>query len=125
MSESNLHHYIGGKKVAGTSGRTGDIYNPATGQVTKQVPLASKAEVEGAIAIAQEAFPAWAATPPGKRAQVMFNFRDLLRSNMDRIAESVSSNHQSDPEDRRSRRRACRESRTRDSTQQLPQLRLR
>jgi len=93
MSESNLHHYIGGKKVAGNSGRTGDIYNPATGQVTKQVPLASKSEVEGAIAIAQEAFPAWAATPPGKRAQIMFNFRDLLRSNMDRLAESVSSEH--------------------------------
>ncbi len=93
MSESNLHHYIGGKKVAGNSGRTGDIYNPATGQVTKKVPLASKAEVEGAIAIAQEAFPAWAATPPGKRAQIMFNFRDLLRSNMDRLAESVSSEH--------------------------------
>ena len=93
MTESNLHHYIGGKKVPGNSGRTGDIYNPAIGKVTKQVPLASKAEVEQAIAVAQDAFPGWAATPAGKRAQIMFNFRDLLKSNMDRLAEAVSSEH--------------------------------
>ena len=91
--ESELHHFIGGKKVPGGSGRYGDIYNPATGQVTKQVPLASKAETEQAIAVAQEAFPGWAATPAGKRAQVMFAFRDLLISNMDRLAEAVSSEH--------------------------------
>ena len=88
-----LHHYINGKKVPGASGRTGDIYNPATGQVTKQVPLASKSEVEDAIAAAQDAFPGWAATPAGRRAQIMFNFRDLIKKNMDRLAESVSSEH--------------------------------
>ncbi len=90
---TTLHHYIGGKKVPGTSDRTGDIYNPATGQITKQVPLASRSEVEEAISTAQAAFPAWSATPAGRRAQVMFNFRDLIRSNMDRLAESVSSEH--------------------------------
>ncbi|MEJ2178150.1 MAG: aldehyde dehydrogenase family protein, partial [Gammaproteobacteria bacterium] len=90
---TTLHHYIGGKKVPGTSDRAGDIYNPATGQITKQVPLASRAEVEEAIATAQAAFPAWSATPAGRRAQVMFNFRDLIRSNMDRLAEAVSSEH--------------------------------
>ena len=90
---TNLHHYINGKKEPGQSGRAGDIYNPATGQIIRQVPLASKAEVEGAIAVAQKAFPGWASTPAGRRAQVMFNFRDLIRSNMDRLAESVSSEH--------------------------------
>ena len=88
-----LQHFINGQHVAGTSGRFGDIYNPATGQVTKQVPLASQSEVEKAIAVAAEAFPAWAATPPGRRAQVMFSFRDLIKKNMDRLAESVSSEH--------------------------------
>ncbi len=88
-----LHHYINGKKVPGDGGRTGDIFNPATGQVVKQVPLASRAEVEQAIACAQGAFPGWAATPAGRRAQVMFAFRDLIKSNMDRLAEAVSSEH--------------------------------
>jgi malonate-semialdehyde dehydrogenase (acetylating)/methylmalonate-semialdehyde dehydrogenase len=88
-----LHHFVGGRKIDGNSGRFGDVFNPALGVVTKHVPLASKGEVEQAIAIAQEAFPAWVATPAGRRAQVMFNFRDLIRSNMDRIAELVSSEH--------------------------------
>ena len=90
---STLHHYIGGRKVPGDSGRSGDIYNPATGQVTKQVPLASKSEVEAAIATAEAAFPGWSAVPAGRRAQIMFNFRDLIRANMDRLAEAVSSEH--------------------------------
>ena len=90
---TNLHHYINGKKEPGDSGRTGDIYNPAIGEVTKQVPLASKSEVEVAIAAAKAAFPAWAATPAGRRAQIMFSFRDLLKRNMDRLAEAVSSEH--------------------------------
>ena len=88
-----LHHFVGGQKLDGDSGRFGDVFDPALGIVTKHVPLASKGEVEQAIAIAQEAFPAWAATPAGRRAQVMFNFRDLIRSNMDKIAELVSSEH--------------------------------
>ena len=77
-----VKHYISGAYVEGTSGRFGDIYDPALGVVTRQVALASKQEVEGAIASAHEAFPAWAATPPGRRAQVMFRFRELIRENM-------------------------------------------
>jgi len=92
MTES-LCHFINGERVAGTSGRSGDVYNPATGEVTKTVPFASADEVGTAIAAAAEAQPAWAATPPAKRAQVMFNFRDLLIRNMDELAELVSSEH--------------------------------
>ena len=55
-----LHHYIGGKKVEGKSGRFGDVFNPAAGEVSAQVPLASADEVRQAIAVAAEAFPAWA-----------------------------------------------------------------
>ena len=88
-----LHHFVNGQKMAGHSGRFGDVYNPARGTVAKQVPLASKTEVEAAIAVAHAAFPAWAATPAGRRAQVMFAFRDLIRSHMAELAELVSSEH--------------------------------
>lgn len=59
---TRLYHFINGQKVAGSSGRSGDIYNPAIGAVTKQVPLASKSELENAIAVAQKAFASWSAT---------------------------------------------------------------
>lgn len=92
-SSTDLHHFINGKKVAGNSGRSGDVYNPASGQITKQVPLASKTEVESAITAAQAAFPAWAATPAGQRAQLMFAFRDLIIKNMQRLAAAVACEH--------------------------------
>jgi len=89
----NLYHYIGGQKVAGESDRHGDVYDPSTGRIAKHAPFASRGDVEKAIASAAEAFPAWAATPPAKRAQVMFAFRDLIRRNMDELAQLVSSEH--------------------------------
>jgi malonate-semialdehyde dehydrogenase (acetylating)/methylmalonate-semialdehyde dehydrogenase len=88
-----LHHFIDGKKVAGKSGRVGDIYNPATGEVTARLPFASAAEVRGAIASAAKAFPAWAATAPAKRAQVLFKFRELILKNMTELAELLSAEH--------------------------------
>ncbi|HEX9568510.1 MAG TPA: aldehyde dehydrogenase family protein, partial [Rhodospirillales bacterium] len=88
-----LHHFIDGKKVKGNSGRFGDVYNPATGEVTKRVPLASAAETQSAIAAAAAALPAWAATPPARRAQVLFKFRELLIRNIDKMAELLSSEH--------------------------------
>jgi malonate-semialdehyde dehydrogenase (acetylating)/methylmalonate-semialdehyde dehydrogenase len=94
-----VKHYINGAYVEGTSGRFGDIYDPALGVVTRQVALASKQEVEGAIASAHEAFPAWAATPPGRRAQVMFRFRELIRENMHELAVLLSAEHGKTVED--------------------------
>ncbi|MDD9877534.1 MAG: CoA-acylating methylmalonate-semialdehyde dehydrogenase [Magnetovibrio sp.] len=94
-----LYHFIDGARVKGTSGRTGDVNNPATGEVTKQVPLASADEVRAAIASSAQALPGWAATPPAKRAQVMFNFRDQIRSNLTEIAELLSSEHGKTVED--------------------------
>ena len=66
---ATLAHFIHGTEVAGGSGRFGDVYDPATGRVSGKVPLASKAEVEHAIADAAAAFPAWAATTPLNRAR--------------------------------------------------------
>ena len=91
--KTTLYHHVGGQKVEGTSGRFGDIYNPATGEVTARVPFASASEVRGIIATALKAFPGWAATPPAQRAQVLFRFRDLVRQQLDELAKLLSAEH--------------------------------
>ena len=89
----DLRHFIGGRPVEGTSGRFGDIYNPATGAVTARVPLATADEVRGCVRVAAEALPAWAGTPPPKRVQFLFAFRELLHEHLDALAELLSSEH--------------------------------
>src|SRR5580693_1556385 len=71
-----IGHFIGGKAVTGGSGRFADVFNPNTGEVQARVALAKHSEVEHAIALAQAAQPAWAATNPQRRARVMFKFLD-------------------------------------------------
>jgi malonate-semialdehyde dehydrogenase (acetylating) / methylmalonate-semialdehyde dehydrogenase len=88
-----LTHFVGGKHVKGTSGRFGDVYNPATGEVQAKTPLASTAEMRAAVEAAQRAFPEWAAQNPQKRARVMFNFKALVEKNMDEIAAMLSAEH--------------------------------
>lgn len=90
---NKLHHFIDGKLVEGQSGRMGDVFNPATGDVTAQVPLASADEVRAAIVSSAAALPGWAATPPARRTQVLFKFRELLIKHMDELAELLSSEH--------------------------------
>ena len=86
MSEKEvIKHYINGQYVEGTSGRYSDVYDPAKGEVTRLTALATKSEVETAIASSEAAFPAWAATPAGRRAQVMFRYRELLIENMEEL----------------------------------------
>jgi malonate-semialdehyde dehydrogenase (acetylating)/methylmalonate-semialdehyde dehydrogenase len=89
----DIGHFIGGKTVAGTSGRFADVFNPNTGEVQARVALASRREVEAAIANAQEAQGAWAATNPQRRARVMFKFLDLIGKEMDSLAALLSSEH--------------------------------
>ena len=88
-----LTHFIGGKHVEGTSGRFGDVYNPATGEVAAQVPLASRDEVSKAVAVARDAFPGWAGITPLQRSRVMFRFKYLLEANLDKMARLVSDEH--------------------------------
>ncbi len=88
-----LQHYINGKRVNGASGRFGDVFNPATGEVTKKAPLASKDEVRAAVENAKAALKGWSSTPPARRAQVLFKFRDLIIQNMDELAELLSNEH--------------------------------
>lgn len=88
-----LTHWINGRHVKGTSGRFGDVMNPATGEVQAKVPLASAAELAAAVAEAAKAQPAWAATNPQRRARVMMKFAELINRDMERLAESVSREH--------------------------------
>jgi len=85
-------HLINGDMIAPDT-RTQDVYNPATGEVSKQVTLASEATVDQAIAAAQAAYPEWRDTPPIKRARVMFKFKQLLEDNADEICALIGAEH--------------------------------
>ena len=88
---ASIGHYIDNKLVAGKSGRTGDITNPATGEVTAKVAFASDAEVDAAVQIAKKAQLAWAATPPLRRQRVMFNLKSLIEKRIDDLARLCRS----------------------------------
>ena len=88
-----IGHWINGKLVAGTSGRFADVFNPATGEQQAKVALATPAELDAAVADAEKAQVAWAATNPQRRARVMMKFADLINQHMDELAELVSLEH--------------------------------
>lgn len=88
-----IDHYIHGQAVANTSGRTQDVTNPATGKVTGRAGLADALQVNAAVAAAQAAFPAWADTPPLRRARVMFKFLELLNQHRDELAHLITAEH--------------------------------
>ncbi|MFD2473713.1 CoA-acylating methylmalonate-semialdehyde dehydrogenase [Amycolatopsis silviterrae] len=87
-----ISHWIDGKPVAGT-GRTGDVYDPATGQVSAQVDFAGPAEVEQAVAAAAAALPGWQGTSLAGRTRVLFAFRELLQARKHELAKIVTSEH--------------------------------
>jgi malonate-semialdehyde dehydrogenase (acetylating)/methylmalonate-semialdehyde dehydrogenase len=89
----SIPHWIAGKTVAGASGRTGNVYNPATGQVQALVPLANRAEIDAAVAAAHAAFPEWAAQPPLRRARMLFRFRELFEQRLNDFARLITSEH--------------------------------
>ena len=88
-----IGHFVGGKEVKGGSGRSGDVFNPNTGEVQAKVAFASRSEVETAIANAEAAQPAWAATNPQRRARVLFKFLDLVQGEFENLAKLLSSEH--------------------------------
>jgi malonate-semialdehyde dehydrogenase (acetylating) / methylmalonate-semialdehyde dehydrogenase len=88
-----IGHFVGGSEVAGGSGRSGDVYDPNTGEVAAKVAFADHAEVEHAIAVAQAAQPAWAATNPQRRARVLFRFLELVQKEFDQLARLLSAEH--------------------------------
>jgi malonate-semialdehyde dehydrogenase (acetylating)/methylmalonate-semialdehyde dehydrogenase len=88
-----LGHYVDGAEVAGRSGRFGDVYEPATGELQARVAFASAGELDAAVAAARRAFATWSQTPPPRRAAVLFAYRELLRANTDRLARTITREH--------------------------------
>src|SRR6202789_1729653 len=88
-----LTHFIAGGSVPGQSGRFGDVFNPATGEVAASVALASRAEMRKAVEVALKAFPEWSSVNPQRRARVLFNFKALIEKNMNELAHMLSSEH--------------------------------
>ena len=89
----DLTHFIGGRHVAGTSGRFGDVYMPMTGELSARVPLASQDEVRQAVAAAKAAQPAWAAVNPQRRARVLAAFVALINRDMEKLADTLAREH--------------------------------
>jgi malonate-semialdehyde dehydrogenase (acetylating) / methylmalonate-semialdehyde dehydrogenase len=88
-----LSHWIGGKSVAGESGRTGPVFNPATGEQTHEVDFASVEEVDAAIETAREAFTAWRRTSLSKRADILFRIRETFHEHRADIARVLTAQH--------------------------------
>jgi malonate-semialdehyde dehydrogenase (acetylating) / methylmalonate-semialdehyde dehydrogenase len=88
-----INHWIGGMAIAGSSGRSGAVYNPATGRQTGAVDFASVEEVGEAVATAKAAFPAWRATSLSKRAEIMFRVRSLFDQHREDIARILTAEH--------------------------------
>ena len=88
-----IGHFINGQTRDGASGNTANVFNPTTGQVSNQVALASQDELNEAVASAKAAFKDWAATPPLRRARVLFKFKAILDERIDELAEIISNEH--------------------------------
>ncbi len=88
-----IHNVIGGERARSASQRTMPVFNPATGEQQAVLPLSTAAELDAAVVSAKRALPAWAETPPLRRARMMFRFKELLDLHVDKLAEAVSAEH--------------------------------
>ena len=88
-----LSHYVSGRRTAGTSGRYGDVFDPCEGRVQSRVPLASREEVQNAVAAAEKAQPEWGAMNPQRRGRILLKFVELVNQNMEELATLLSSEH--------------------------------
>jgi malonate-semialdehyde dehydrogenase (acetylating)/methylmalonate-semialdehyde dehydrogenase len=99
QTTGRVPHWINGRRVAGTSGRTGPVYNPATGGLAREVDFASAHEVRAAVRSALDAFPAWRATSVSKRTEILFRIRNLVEQHRDEIAAHLTAEHGKVPSD--------------------------
>jgi malonate-semialdehyde dehydrogenase (acetylating)/methylmalonate-semialdehyde dehydrogenase len=88
-----FEHWINNKPVAGSTDRTGRVYDPASGKMTAEVPFATIAEVDLAVAAAREAFPGWRDTSLTRRQKIMFAFRDLIDRHQEDLAKLLTAEH--------------------------------
>jgi malonate-semialdehyde dehydrogenase (acetylating) / methylmalonate-semialdehyde dehydrogenase len=90
---TRISHWIGGRTVAGASGRTSPVYNPATGRQTGALDLATVEEVDQAVQVAREAFESWRAVSLAKRAELFFNIRELVHERREEVAKILTAEH--------------------------------
>ena len=88
-----IPHYIAGERHSVEDARTSAVYNPATGEQTGRLPLATPADVDAAVRAAKAAFPAWSQTPPLRRARVLFKLREILEQRADELAAAITAEH--------------------------------
>jgi malonate-semialdehyde dehydrogenase (acetylating)/methylmalonate-semialdehyde dehydrogenase len=88
-----IGHFINGREIEGKSGRSAEIFNPATGEVQAIVALASKSELDEAVNLSKKAQPQWASTNPQRRARVLMKFIEFLHRDMDELALALSTEH--------------------------------
>ena len=88
-----VNHWINGARMAGTSGRRGPVYNPATGETAREVDFASVEEVDAAVAAAQAALPGWRATSISRRTEILFRMRNLVDQHREEIAALLTREH--------------------------------
>ncbi len=84
-----IQHFVGGKIFSGESKRVGKVFNPATGEQSAEVKLATTKDVNEAVANAQKAFETWSNKPPLQRARVMFKFKELIEKNSDELTKII------------------------------------
>src|SRR5690554_3815697 len=90
---NQIHHYLDGHVFQGESGRFAPVYNPATGEQSAQVALASADETREAVRVAHEAFATWSRVSPLKRARILFRFKALVEEHADELARLIASEH--------------------------------
>ena len=88
-----IQHFVDGKIYSGNSKRTGNVYNPATGEQTAEVKLATSADVHDAVKSAKKAFDTWSTKPPLQRARIMFKFKELIEKHSDELTKIIVSEH--------------------------------
>jgi malonate-semialdehyde dehydrogenase (acetylating)/methylmalonate-semialdehyde dehydrogenase len=94
-----VNHWINGRRVPGASGRSGPVYNPATGELAREVDFASVEEVDAAVAAAKAAFPAWRATSLSRRTEILYRIRNLVEEHRAEIAAHLTREHGKVPSD--------------------------
>jgi len=93
MTTHSIGHWIGGKHTDGVPGRTSPVFNPATGDRTADVQLATATELDAAVQVASEAFASWRDVSLAKRAEIMFRFRELLVAHRGDVAAAITAEH--------------------------------
>ena len=88
-----IEHFVNGKAFSGESKRTAKVFNPATGEQSAEVKLATTGDIDKTIENAKKAFETWSNKPPLQRARVMFKFKELIEKNSDELTKIIVSEH--------------------------------